>query len=102
LEWRKVKPKQEEFDLWVPRDVIYVTEFINKLFKSEKPMQMLEEAESMLTHFSGMKSIKSSQSAFDSLFDSGDDLQDVDDGEYTSEQVEAAEDFLSNLEETNG
>ena len=56
----------------------------------------------MLTHFSGMKSIKTSQSAFDSLFDSGDDLQDVDDGEYTSEQVEAAEDFLSNLEETNG
>ena len=62
-------------------------------------MQMLEEAESMPA-VSGMKSSQI-QSAFDSLFDSGDDIQDVDDGEYTSEQVEAPED-LSNLEETNG
>ena len=63
---------------------------------------MLEEAEAMLTHFSGMKTIKTTQSAFDSLFDSGDDLQDVDDGEYTSEQVEDFLEDLNNLEETNG
>ena len=63
LEWNKVKPGQSEFDLWVPRDVIYVTEFINKLFKSETPMEMLEQAQPMLTHFSGMKTIKTTQGA---------------------------------------
>ena len=99
LEWSKVKAKQEEFDLWVPRDVIYVTEFINKLFKSETPMQLLEEGEAMLTNFSGMKSIKTSQSAFDSLFDSGDAVQDESDGEFTAEQSEEAEDFLEHLEQ---
>ena len=92
-EWTKSKPGQNEFDLWVPRDVIYVTEFIKKLFKSENPMQMLDEGEAMLTNFSGMKSIKSSQGAFDSLFDAGDTVQESD-GEYTAEQVEAASDFL--------
>jgi len=97
LEWSKVKAKQEEFDLWVPRDVIYVTEFINKLFKSETPMQLLDQGEAMLTNFSGMKSIKSSQSSFDSLFDSGDNIQEESDGEFTAEQVEAAEDFLEQL-----
>lgn len=92
-EWTKSKPGQNEFDLWVPRDVIYVTEFIKKLFKSENPMQMLDEGEAMLTNFSGMKSIKSSQGAFDSLFDAGDTVHESD-GEYTAEQVEAASDFL--------
>ena len=95
-EWTKSKPGQNEFDLWVPRDVIYVTEFIKKLFKSENPMQMLDEGEAMLTNFSGMKSIKSSQGAFDSLFDAGDIVQESD-GEYTAEQVEAAADFLETL-----
>ena len=93
-EWTKSKPGQNEFDLWVPRDVIYVTEFIKKLFKSENPMQMLDEGEAMLTNFSGMKSIKSSQGAFDSLFDAGDTVQESD-GEYTAEQAEAASDFLA-------
>ena len=92
-EWTKGKPGHNEFDLWVPRDVIYVTEFIKKLFKSENPMQMLDEGEAMLTNFSGMKSIKSSQGAFDSLFDAGDTVQESD-GEYTAEQAEAASDFL--------
>ena len=99
LEWNKVKPGQSEFDLWVPRDVIYVTEFINKLFKSETPMQLLDEGERMLTHFSGMKTIKTTQGAFDSLFDSGDTVQEESDGEFTSEQAEAAEDFLEHLEQ---
>ena len=60
-------------------------------------MQLLDEGEAMLTNFSGMKSIKTSQGAFDSLFDSGDNIQEESDGEYTAEQVEAAEDFLEHL-----
>jgi len=55
---------------------------------------MLDEGEAMLTNFSGMKSIKSSQGAFDSLFDAGDTVQESD-GEYTAEQAEAASDFLA-------
>ena len=60
-------------------------------------MQMLEEAQPMLTHFSGMKTIKTTQGAFDSLFDTGDVVEEESDGEFTSEQAEAAEDFLETL-----
>ena len=34
---------------------------------------------------------------FDSLFDQGDTVQEESDGEFTSEQAEAAEDFLEHL-----
>ena len=40
-----------------------------------------------------MKTIKTTQGAFDSLFDLGDESKKSHDGEFT-EQVEAAEDFL--------
>ena len=60
-------------------------------------MQLLDEGEAMLTHFSGMKSIKSTQSAFDSLFAGGVESQGTADTEFTLEQAEAAEDFLEGL-----
>jgi hypothetical protein len=44
-----------------------------------------------------MKTIKTTQGAFDSLFDTGDTVQEESDGEFTSEQAEAAEDFLETL-----
>jgi hypothetical protein len=44
-----------------------------------------------------MKSIKSTQSAFDSLFAGGVESQGTADTEFTLEQAEAAEDFLEGL-----
>lgn len=92
--WTKAKPGKSEFDTWVPRDVIYVVNFINELFKSETPMQMLEEAQSMLANFGGQKTIKSTAATFDSLFE----RHDADaDNDYNEEDVEAAEEFLETL-----
>lgn len=95
LEWQKLKKGQGEFDQWVPRNVIYVTEFINQLFRSEKPMQMLDEAEGMLADFSGMKSIKSSERSFSSLFDSDDVPEGIE--EFSAEEVTLAAEFLNQL-----
>ena len=96
--WQKVKAgkKIDEFDTWIPRNVIYVVNFINELFKSETPMQMLDEAQPMLADFSGQKSIKTSASAFDSLFEAS--WGDQGDDDFTEDDAEAAESFLESLE----
>jgi len=95
--WQKVKPgkKIDEFDTWVPRNVIYVVNFIDELFKSETPMQMLEDARPMLADFSGQRSIATSSSAFDNLFDAswGDTLH----SDFTDEDAARAEEFLQRL-----
>lgn len=89
--WQKAKPGKSELDTWVPREIIYIVNFINELFKSETPMQMLEEAQPMLANFSGQKSIKTSTASFNSLFETDDSAEDID------EDSDAAEEFLENL-----
>lgn len=59
-------------------------------------MQMLDEAEAMLTDYSGMKSIKTTENAFNNLFDT-DEVANESDDEYTPEELEAAEEFLDTL-----
>ena len=96
LQWQKVKAgkKIDEFDLHVPRNIIYLVEFINRLFESETPMTMLEQAQPLLADFSGKKSLKTSAAAFDSLFDVA-EVEASD--ELTQEEAEQAQDFLDNL-----
>ena len=89
--WQKAKAGKSELDTWVPREIIYIVNFINELFKSETPMQMLEEAQPMLANFSGQKSIKTSTASFNSLFETDDSAEDID------EDSDAAEEFLENL-----
>ena len=95
--WQKVRAgkKIDEFDAWVPRNTIYVTNFIKELFKSETPMQMLEEAQPMLADFSGQKSIKTSASAFDNLFDAS--WGDQGDADFTENETIDAEAFLQGI-----
>lgn len=88
--WHKTKPGKAELDSWVPRDIIYIVNFIDELFKSETPMQMLEEAQPMLASFSGEKSLKTSTASFNSLFE-------LDDAAEFDEDSDAAEEFLENL-----
>lgn len=95
-EWYKGKRGEGEFDLWVPRKVIFINNFIDELFASETPMQMLDEAEAMLTDFSGMKSIKTTENAFNNLFDTEEVANESDD-DYTPEEMEAAYEVLENL-----
>ena len=69
--WRKVKAGIDEPSSWVPRNIIYMTELVNRVFTSETPMSELERAQSLLAEFNGKKSIMSTANAFGSLF--GDD-----------------------------
>jgi len=98
--WEKLTPKQEkqrQFDPYVPRNIIYMVNFIEELFKSETPMTLLEEAAPMLANFNGQKSLATSTNSFNDLFAVQDKLLD-DFDEMTAEQEEAAEEFLEALE----
>ena len=96
--WRKLKAnsKEEQFNTWVPRNILYMTQFIDELFRSETPYSMLEEAAPMLADFNGKKSLATSANSFNNLFE----VEDTDteyDGEFTSEDEEQAEEFLETL-----
>lgn len=93
--WHKVKRgnKTEELDAWVPRDVLFMTQFIDELFKSETPMQMLNDAAPMLANFNGVKTLANSSDSFSSLFEV-DEPEVNDTGEFTEEQAENAEKLL--------
>jgi len=99
-QWRKLKAnsKDEQFSPYVPRNVIYMTQFIDQLFRSETPMTMLDEAADMLANFSGQKTGQtSSMATFGNLFDVEDPIS-LETDEMTQEQEEAAEEFLEALE----
>jgi hypothetical protein len=100
--WRKLKPtsKDEVFSPYVPRNIIYMTQFIDQLFRSETPMTMLDEASSMLANFSGQRTNTSSFDSFNSLFDVDNVLTNESD-EMTPEQETEAEDFFRNIGEVN-
>tara|TARA_R110000772_G_scaffold268086_2_gene394091 strand:- start:292 stop:903 length:612 start_codon:yes stop_codon:yes gene_type:complete len=96
--WRKLKSasKEEQFSPWVPRNCLYITQFIDQLFKSETPYQMLEEAAPMLADFNGKKSLASSADSFSSLFETQEVQNDVI-GEFSTEQEDEAEKFLQEV-----
>lgn len=96
--WHKATAKEIkalQLDTFVPRNVLYVTQFIEELFKSETPMQMLDDADAMLRDFSGVKSSATTTNVFDSFFEAPEETIEADG--FTDEQVEAAEEFLENL-----
>ena len=70
-EWRKTKNKsaEDQFDTWVPRNVLYMVELINQVFDSEKPMELMDKAEGLLANFNEKKTLKTTASAFDNLFE---------------------------------
>ena len=99
--WQKLNPKQaaqQQFDPYVPRNIVYMVNFIDELFRSETPMSMLDEAAPMLATFNGAKSLTTSTNSFNSLFDIEDPLLDNDMCEMDAEAEEAAETFLGSLE----
>jgi hypothetical protein len=64
MEKLKANSKDEMFSPYVPRNVIYMSQFIDQLFRSETPMQMLDDAAEMLANFSGQKLQTSSTTSF--------------------------------------
>jgi hypothetical protein len=55
--WKKCKDsdKSDEYSDWVPRNILYFDRFVEELFKSETPMQMIEDAKPMLNSMMGMR-----------------------------------------------
>lgn len=98
--WQKLTPKQEKnahFDPYVPRNIVYMVSFIEELFRSETPMQMLDDAAPMLANFNGAKTLKTTTDSFNDLFAVQDKILD-NDNEMDAEAEEAAEQFLEALE----
>jgi hypothetical protein len=82
--WAPTKGKNGELSNWVPRNVIYITELVNRVFTSETPFTELDRAQSLLADFNGKKTLKSTAATHSMLFAKEDKGNDND-----SENVEA-------------
>jgi len=71
--WKKVKggDMSDEYSDWVPRNILYFDRFVEELFLSENPMQMIDDAKSMLAGMRGMRQRGgNADNNFSNLFDS--------------------------------
>lgn len=93
--WTKSK-KSGEFSHWVPKNLVYMTELVDRVFKSETPMDEIARAESLIAEFNSKKTIKSSADAFNSLFEA--DLGDDHDAAQAEDWLEEdADELLRNV-----
>ena len=69
--WRKAKQKETatEYSDWCPRNVLYFNSFIEDFFKSEKPMEMLNDNKAFLDDIKGVRWTGNSGNVFNDLFD---------------------------------
>jgi len=90
------KSKGGEFSHWVPKNLIYMAELVDRVFKSETPMDEIARAENLIAEFNNKKTIKSSADAFNSLFEA--DLgDDHDAGQVEDWLEEDADELLRNV-----
>jgi len=73
-EWRKGRQRSQEgqVDLWVPRNVLYIMELVDQVFRVENPYELLEQSSALLSEFSGRKTRKSGAEAVHDIFTTGD------------------------------
>lgn len=95
----KAGAKEHELSPWVPRNVIYLNNFIRDLFRSETPMTMLDEAASMLASFNGVKTLQTTDkvknnSAIFRKQPQNDKLS----GEFSDAEAENANQILDKME----
>ncbi len=85
-EWRKGRQRSQEgqLDLWVPRNVLYIMELVDQVFKVENPYELLNQCSSLLSEFSGRKTRKSGAEAVHDIFT-------TDDGSSATEMAEGGE-----------
>jgi hypothetical protein len=76
--WHPTKGTNGELSNWVPRNVIYITELVNRVFTSETPFTELDKAAKLLADFNGKKTLKTSASAHNMLFAAEDKGSDND------------------------
>lgn len=93
--WRKVKGQADQMSEWVPRNVIYMVELVNRVFTSETPFSELDKAHGLLAEFSEKKTLKTAAGTFDGLFD----IEDAVVSDSDSDTFDAREDdALDSLE----
>lgn len=91
------KGKSNEISNWVPRNVIYAVELINRVFESETPFTELDNAQTLLADLNGKKTLKTTAETFGNLFDN-DDKGDNNDAEAAEAwDGEHAEDLLNEI-----
>ena len=91
--WTKAKRKSKasELSYWVPRNLLYFNNFIEELFVSDDPMQMLDDAAPMLQELSNQKYIDGNTALFQELFAEEPDGHDDDDYEREDDQLDILE-----------
>ena len=92
--WTKSKGAASEFSSWVPRNVIYITELVNRVFTSETPFTELDRAQALLADFNGKKTLKTTAATHNMLFSNEDQGNDNDAETAESWDEEAAEEML--------
>jgi hypothetical protein len=68
--WRKVKNGTDEPSQWVPRNVVYMVELVNRVFTSETPMTELDRAANLIGAVNVNANSVSTGAAFNNLFES--------------------------------
>ena len=89
--WSKSK-RSGEFSPWVPKNVLYMVELVERVFASETPMTEIEKAESLIAEFNSKKTIKSAAKQFNNLFET--DLGDDNDSAQSEDWCEVDADIL--------
>jgi hypothetical protein len=92
--WHPTKGTNGELSNWVPRNVIYITELVNRVFTSETPFSELDKAAKLLADFNGKKTLKTSASAHNILFAAEDKGSDNDAEGVENWDLEEAENIL--------
>lgn len=59
-----VKKGTRELSEWVPRNVIYIMELIDRVFKSQTPFTELDKAQKLLSNFNGTKTLMTTAHSF--------------------------------------
>jgi hypothetical protein len=79
LEWRKGRQRSQEgqVDLWVPRNVLYIMELVDKVFRVENPYELLDQCSALLSEFSGRKTRKSGSEAVHDLFETEEESSNI-------------------------
>jgi hypothetical protein len=83
---------------WVPRNVIYMTELVNRVFTVENPMEELDKAAKLLSDFNNKKTLKTNAKASAEIFSSNDKGSDNDAEGSENWDIEEAENILKDAE----
>jgi hypothetical protein len=96
--WSKSKKGTGELSEWVPKNVVYMNELINRVFTSETPFTELDKAKNLLANVNGVHTLKSSANSLNNSALFGLDEPEVDEAGDIFASADIAEECESLLE----